>query len=67
MGDKEFIEKARSIATPRKWGSKKMTPVQREDDGTHGGLQIEHWNDRVDAVVRPKPIDVELNVKNPGD
>jgi hypothetical protein len=62
VGDKEFMEKARTISTPRKWGQKKKTNVRRDDDGTHGGLQIEHWNDRVDAVVRPKPIDVSLKV-----
>ena len=64
MADEEFMEKARSISTPRRWGQKKKTNVRRDDDGTHAGLQIEHWDDRTDAVVRPKPIDVSLTVHN---
>jgi hypothetical protein len=63
----EFADKAKTISAPRKWGSKKTTRVPRDDDGTHAGLQIEHWDDRMDAVVRPKPIDVELAVKPLGE
>jgi hypothetical protein len=62
VGDAEFMEKARSISTPRKWGSKKTTRVRRDDDGTHAGLQIEHWDDRMDAVVRPKPVELSMTV-----
>lgn len=63
----EFMEKARSISTPRRWGAKKTTRVKREDDGGHAGLQIEHWDDHVDAVVRPRTVEAEFVTKSPGE
>jgi hypothetical protein len=58
----EFADKARTIGAPRKWGQKKRTKVRREDDGGHAGLQIEHWDDRVDAVVRPRTVEATFVV-----
>lgn len=40
-------------------GTTRVTPVQREEGmerGTVGGKKIEHWDGRVDAVARPKPV-----------
>jgi hypothetical protein len=62
----EFADKAKTIGAPRRWGQKKRTKVQRDDDGTHAGLQIEHWDDRVDAVVRPRTIAVKPVVERIG-
>jgi hypothetical protein len=33
------------------------TKVYRDDDGTFSGLQVEHWDGRLDAhVLRPRTV-----------
>ena len=52
----EFQEKIRSIGAPRKWGGDNRKVVQSDIDGTVAGVEIEHWNDSQDAVVKPKTV-----------
>ena len=59
----EFAEKAKTIGVSLKRGTARKTRVRDDRDGTEAGLQIEHWDDRQDAIVRPKPLDVTLKVK----
>lgn len=56
----------KNVGAPRKWGSKKTTRVRGDSDGSHAGLQIEHWDDRMDAIVRPKTITVKPVVESVG-
>ena len=58
----EFADKARTIGVSLRKGTAKTTRVRRDDDGTHAGLQIEHWDDHTDAVVRPKTVEMKLGV-----
>lgn len=58
----EFADKAKTIGVSLRKGTAKTTRVRRDDDGTHAGLQIEHWDDRQDAIVRPKPVEMKLAV-----
>lgn len=53
--DERFIEKVRTIGVMSRRGSTRTTVVRREDDGSPAGKQIEHWDDHVDAVARPRP------------
>lgn len=56
----EFAEKAKSIGVSLRRGSKKVKRVRNEQDGSHAGLEIEHWDDHQDAIVRPKMVDVKI-------
>jgi hypothetical protein len=59
----EFADKARTIGVSLKRGSKKTTRVPRDDDGTTAGVQIEHWDGRVEARVIPRPMNVKLETR----
>ena len=48
----EYREKLLSIAAPRKWGSSNRIEKQNEDTGRKAGYEVEHWDDRRDAVVQ---------------
>ena len=54
------------FGTGRLKGTKKTTPVLHEDTGRVGGYQIEHWNDRVDADVRPETVKVKISMEGEG-
>ena len=54
-----YGDKLRSLGFLSKKGTSKKTVVQNEDDGTKAGYQIEHWDDRTDAVARPKSIRIK--------
>jgi hypothetical protein len=41
-------------------GSSQKKPVTNEDDGTRAGYHVEHWDDRQDAVVQPKPVKLRI-------
>lgn len=43
----------------------KVTPVQREDDGTLAGRQREHRDGRVDAKAMARPVTVALRDHDP--
>jgi hypothetical protein len=53
-----------SVAILTRRGTKKSTPVRR-DDGQPGGVRTEHWDGRVDVVVAPESVD--LRVLKDGD
>jgi hypothetical protein len=44
-------------------GSSQKKPVTNEDDGTRAGYHVEHWDDRQDAVVQPKTLEVEFKAE----
>ncbi len=54
-----------SVAILTKRGTSKKTKVQRDSDGSVGGVQTEHWDGRVDAAVAPEAV--ELKVVQGGD
>lgn len=58
----DFKEKAKTVGVSLRRGSQKITPVRNEDNGALAGKQVEHWNDRVDAVVKPSTVSVALKV-----
>lgn len=60
-GDAAFKDKIRTVGVGLRRGSTKTTVVRDERDGRVAGRQIEHWNDRVDAVVTPKTHRVKLS------
>ena len=62
----DFKEKLQGLSFPRKRGTSKKTQVQRESDGTVGGYQTEHWDDRVDATVQPKTLKMKLRMDRDG-
>ena len=59
----EWADKIRSIATPRRWGSKKRTEVTNEDTGQRAGEHVEHWDDRVDAVVELQTVQAKPRIQ----
>jgi hypothetical protein len=56
-----------SFGAPRKWGKSERKPVTNENDGTEAGYHVEHWDDRQDAVVTPKTIEVEIQPRQLGE
>jgi hypothetical protein len=40
-------------------GSSERRVIRRDDDGTVAGVETEHWDDHVDAVVTPKSLRLE--------
>ena len=54
----EFSEKAKTIGVSLRRGKTHKKPVINEDDGTRAGYHVEHWSDRVDAVVQPRTIEM---------
>jgi hypothetical protein len=59
----EFGDKAKTIGAPRKRGQTKIKPVINEKDGTEAGVEVEHWDDTQDAIVRPHPIRLKPTIK----
>jgi hypothetical protein len=56
-----FKEKLRSLNFSKgKRGTSKKVPVLDDRDGSVGGYQTEHWDDRQDAEVILKPVTVEV-------
>ena len=47
-----YREKLRSLAAPRKWGKSEKQNKVNENTGQSAGYEIEHWDDRRDAVVQ---------------
>ena len=58
----EFAEKARTIGVSLRRGTANRKPVIRDDDGTIGGYEIEHWDDHQDAEVHARPVRASLAV-----
>jgi hypothetical protein len=46
------------FGTATRKGSTQKKPVVNENTGKVGGYHVEHWDDRVDAVVKPYHIEV---------
>jgi hypothetical protein len=55
------------FGTGRHKGTTKTWAVRDETNGKVGGYQTEHWNDRVDADVRPKALNLKLVAAEEGD
>ena len=51
-----YLERIQGFGAPRRWGQSVKKPVVNETDGSEAGYHVEHWDDRQDAVVTPKPI-----------
>lgn len=47
----------KGIGVMRRRGTSERKPVIDERDGTVGGHQTTHWDDRVDAEVNLKPVE----------
>lgn len=63
MSQTEYVEKIRSIATPRKLGRSERQEVIAEEGphrGTRAGEHVVHWDGRQDAVVEPQPIKIPM-------
>ncbi len=54
-----------SVAVLRRRGTSEAKVVRRDSDGSVGGVQVEHWDGRVDAKVVPESV--ELRVLKEGD
>jgi len=60
----EFKEKVQSLQFSKGLkGSTKRTPVIDERDGSTGGYQTEHWDDRQDAHVTIKPVSIKARAQ----
>jgi hypothetical protein len=55
--------KDKNVGFLSKKGSSRKTPVVNEDDGSHAGYHVDHWDDRRDAVAQPRPVDLTIKVK----
>jgi hypothetical protein len=58
----EYQDKIRTIGVSLRRGKSHKKPVTDERDGTTAGYHIEHWDDHVDAVATPKPVEMNLKV-----
>lgn len=63
----EFIEKAKTVGVSLKRGTSRKKPVIHEGDGSQAGYEVEHWDDRQDAVVQAKTVEAEFTVHEPGE
>lgn len=59
----KFSDKAKTIGVSLRRGTSRRKPVINENDGTQAGYHVEHWNDRQDAVVQPKTLEMEITAK----
>jgi hypothetical protein len=55
----EYREKLRTLGFSTRRGTSERHVIRDERDGTVAGIQTDHWDDRVDAKVRLKPIRVK--------
>jgi hypothetical protein len=55
------------FGTGRRKGTTKRTPVTNEVTGGIGGYQTEHWDDRVDAEVRPDTVQMKMGFVQGGE
>jgi hypothetical protein len=62
-----YLDKIQGFGAPRKWGKAERKPVIDENDGTHAGYHVEHWDDHVDAVAQPKTLEVEVAPRQLGE
>ncbi len=63
MTNEDYIAKVRSIGAPRRWG----TVNTKVEQSPYGELEhTEHWDDRVDATVRPKTVEYKALKHNTG-
>ena len=51
-----------SVGVLTKRGSSNRKPVRRDSDGKVGGVQIEHWDGRLDANVVPESVEIKVAV-----
>lgn len=58
----EFGDKVRSIGFARHKGRTRTRIIRREDNGRIAGKEIDHWNDRTDAVALPGTA--RLHIRN---
>jgi hypothetical protein len=49
-----------SVGILTKRGSSNRKPIRRDSDGKVGGVQIEHWDGRVDAQIVPESVDIKV-------
>lgn len=55
--------KDKGIGMLRRRGTSEKKPVQNEETGEIGGYHVEHWDDRQDAVVQPKTVNVKIKAE----
>lgn len=56
----DYRDKLMGLAFPRKRGTDKVKEKFSDDDGTHAGVEVEHWDDSQDAYVRPKTLEYKI-------
>lgn len=54
------------FGTGRHKGTTKTWDVLNESDGKVGGQQVEHWDDSLDAIVRPATVRYSFKAKEDG-
>lgn len=62
MSKKVDLEKLRSVGSLRS-GYKDSTRTEVNRNRYHTGKQIEHWDGRQDAIIKPKAISLKTTVK----
>jgi len=53
----------KNVGVSLRKGTTHKKPVLSEDDGSRAGYHIEHWDDRQDAVVTPKAVQLKVAAK----
>ena len=52
----EYLDRIKGFGAPRRWGQSQKKIKTDERDGSVAGYEVEHWDDRQDAVVQTKPV-----------
>jgi len=64
MGEGKWRETiGTGFGTGRNKGTTQKHPVVNEYTGREGGYHVEHWDDRVDAVVKPDALNLQLSAR----
>ncbi len=52
----EYQDKIKTIGVSLRKGTSNKKPVIHDSDGSVGGYETEHWDDRQDAEIIVKPV-----------
>jgi hypothetical protein len=58
--------KDKNVGALLRKGTSQRKLVRSEVDGSQAGYQVEHWDDRTDAVITPKTVQLKATVKKLG-
>jgi len=55
--------KEKNVGVSLRRGTSERRKVVNENDGTQAGYHVEHWDDRQDAVVTPKTVELKVRAE----